>query len=137
MFSMKNISRLKNHSLKVTPQRLEIVNILSTHGHINIDNLYKALQEKFPTLSLATIYKNIHAMINKSFLSEVKIPNQKNVYELTQQEHSHVVCSKCEDILDIELDTSTLINQASSMSNYKLDKSSIVLNGICPKCATI
>jgi len=134
---MENITLLKNHNLKVTPQRIEIVKILSAYGHINVDDLYKALQGKFPTLSLATIYKNIHAMTNKSFLNEVKIPNQKNVYELKKQEHSHVVCSKCNDIMDINLDTSTLINQASSKTNYQLTKSSIVLNGICPKCATI
>ncbi|HIO91117.1 MAG TPA: transcriptional repressor [Campylobacterales bacterium] len=134
---MKNISRLKDSNLKVTPQRLEIVKILSTYGHMNINSLYEALREKFPTLSLATIYKNIHTMRDKSFLSEVKIPNQKNLYELKKEEHSHIVCSKCDDIIDIELDTSSFINQASSISNYKLDKSSIVLIGICPKCATI
>jgi len=134
---MKNISRLKDSNLKVTPQRLEIVKILSTYGHMNINSLYEALREKFPTLSLATIYKNIHTMRDKSFLSEVKIPNQKNLYELKKEEHSHIVCSKCDDIIDIELNTSSFINQASSISNYKLDKSSIVLNGICPKCATI
>jgi Fur family peroxide stress response transcriptional regulator len=108
--------------------------ILYKNGHINIDDLYKLLQNKFPTLSLATIYKNIKVMSDKLFLSEVKIPYQKNVYELTKKEHSHVVCSKCNSIMDIDLDTSNILSQAESISNYRLNKSSIVLNGICPKC---
>lgn len=131
---MDYIALLQNHNLKVTPQRLEIVDILNTNGHISIDDLYKLLQNKFPTLSLATIYKNIKAMSDKLFLSEVKIPNQKNVYELTKKEHSHVVCSKCNAIMDINLDTSNILNQAQSISNYSLDNSSIILNGLCPKC---
>ena len=125
---------LQNHNLKVTPQRLEIVDALYKNGHLNIDDLYKRLQDKCPSLSLATIYKNINTMCDKLFLSEVKIPNQKNVYELEKKEHSHAVCSKCNAIMDIELDIPDILNQAETISKYSLNKSSIVLSGLCPKC---
>ena len=131
---MNYIATLQEYKLKVTPQRLEIVDILYKHGHVNIDDLYKFLQSKFPSLSLATVYKNINTMCEKFFLSEVKIPNMKNVYELRKKEHSHVVCSKCNEIMDIEIDTSSVFNQAKSKSNYDLNNSAIVFNGICPKC---
>ncbi len=125
---------LKKHNLKATPQRLKIVDILYKNGHLNIDQLYELLLKKFPSLSLATIYKNINTMCKKLFLQEVKIPHQKNVYELSKNEHSHLVCSKCSSIIDIDLDTSKILAQAKSISNYKLYESSIVLSGICPKC---
>ena len=125
---------LQNHNLKVTPQRLEIVDILHKNGHINIDNLYKELRAKFPSLSLATIYKNINTMISKLFLSEVKIPHQKNVYEITKEVHSHIVCLKCNDIMDLFLDTSHIKTQAQAKSNYSIEASLIVFNGICSKC---
>ena len=131
---MDYITILQNYNLKVTPQRLEIVDILHKNGHISIDDLYKALQNKFPSLSLATIYKNINIMCDKLFLSEVKIPQKKNVYELSKKEHSHVVCSKCNTIMDINLDTLNILNQAKELSHYNLDESSIILNGTCPKC---
>ena len=125
---------LQKHNLKVTPQRLEIVNLLFKIGHMNIDNLYKFLKRKFPSLSLATVYKNIYAMSEKNFLSEVKIPHEKNVYELTKKEHSHIVCTKCHTIKDIDLDISMILNQAKMISDYHLNESSIVFNGLCPKC---
>jgi len=131
---MDYIEILQNHQLKVTPQRLEIVDILYKNGHMNIDDLYKALQNKFPSLSLATIYKNINTMCEKLFLSELKIPQHKNVYELAKKDHSHVVCSQCNAIIDLDLDISTLFSQAEALSAYSLNKSSIVLNGFCPKC---
>ena len=56
---MNYIALLKDNNLKVTPQRLTIVEELYVNGHMNIDQVYKSLQEKFPSISLATIYKNI------------------------------------------------------------------------------
>jgi len=126
---------LQKYNLKATPQRVEIVNILYKNGHLSIDDLYKSLLKKFPSLSLATVYKNIKIMCDKLFLQEVKIPHKKNVYEVSKAEHSHLVCSKCSSIIDIQLDISKILEQAKSISNYKLDESSIVLSGICPKCA--
>ena len=131
---MDYIKLLQANDLKVTPQRLEILDILYTKGHINIDDLYKIIQTKFPTLSLATVYKNINTMCEKDFVSEVKIPNLKNVYEITKQEHSHVVCVKCNDILDVNVDTSQVIEDARIQSNFTLDKSTIIFNGVCQKC---
>lgn len=125
---------LQNHNLKATPQRLEIIDILYKNGHLSIDELYRSLLKKFPSLSLATVYKNIKIMSDKLFLQEVKIPHKKNVYELSKTEHSHIVCSKCSSIVDIQLDISKILEQATSVSKYKIDKSSIILSGICPKC---
>ena len=125
---------LKEYDLKVTPQRVAIVEELYTNGHMNIDDLYKKLLSKFPSVSLATIYKNINAMVEKVFLSEVKIPNAKSVYELVKAEHAHLVCSSCGHIEDIVLDVSTIFSEASQNSGFKLDSTDIVLSGTCPKC---
>ena len=132
---MNYIASLQEHNLKVTPQRLEIVDILYKNGHLNIDQLYKSLHSKFPSLSLATVYKNINTMCDKFFMSEVKIPNMKSVYELAKKEHSHVVCTQCNEIMDIDLNTAAIYEEAKSKSNFNLDESSIIFNGICPKCA--
>jgi len=131
---MDYISTLQKYNLKATPQRLEIVDALYKSGHLNIDELYTVLKSKFPSLSLATIYKNINTMCDKLFLSEIKIPNRKNVYELRKKEHSHIVCLKCNAILDIEVDLSTITNKAKEVTNYKLIDTSIIFNGLCPKC---
>jgi len=131
---MNYITLLKENNLKATPQRLSIVEELYNHGHMNIDQLYQSMLKKFPSISLATIYKNINAMIEICFLSEVKLPNKKSVYELTKQEHSHVVCSKCGEVVDLTLDKTTLCTQAKQKSDYTLKSSSIVFDGICPSC---
>lgn len=126
---------LKDYDLKVTPQRVAIVEELYVNGHMNIDDLYKKLLQKFPSISLATIYKNINAMIEKVFLSEVKIPNHKSVYELVKSEHAHMVCSTCGHIEDIVLTTEDLVKEVNSLSQFEVKGTNIVLTGLCSKCS--
>lgn len=125
---------LKEYNLKVTPQRLAIVEELHSNGHLNIDDLYALLQKKFPTISLATIYKNIHAMIDKIFLSEVKIPNEKTVYELSKAQHAHIVCSNCKKIMDVTVDTTSLEREVKGFGSFELNEISVVFTGICEDC---
>lgn len=124
---------LKEYNLKVTPQRIAIVEELYHNGHMNIDELYKKLLEKFPSISLATIYKNVNAMIEKIFLNEVKIPNAKAVYELVKEDHSHLVCSSCGMVQDIHIDTSVLVNTFET--DFKIENTSVVFSGTCHKCS--
>jgi len=125
---------LRQHHLKATPQRLEIANALGCNGHMTIEKLYEVMLKKFNSISLATIYKNINLMIENAFIQEVKIPNEKSVYELTKETHSHVVCRQCGEIQDIMLDLSQTVQLASQTSHFKIDKAALVLSGLCQKC---
>jgi len=125
---------LRQHNLKATPQRLEITNALYTSGHISIENLYDVMLKKFNSISLATIYKNINLMLEASFIQEVKIPNEKSVYELTKETHSHIICDSCGEIMDIELNLDSVISNAAQSSNYNIKKSALILSGTCKNC---
>lgn len=125
---------LKEYNLKVTPQRVAIVDELYSNGHMNIDELYKKLLEKFPSISLATIYKNVNAMVERVFLNEVKIPEAKSVYELAKEAHSHLVCSSCGKIEDITIDTSILQNSIKDKSSFQVENIDVIFTGICKLC---
>ena len=125
---------LKEHALKVTPQRLKIIAMLHEHGHINIEDLYSLMRRDFPSVSLATIYKNIHQMMESGLIQEVKLPSQKSVFELVKEPHLHMVCDRCHKIEDIVIGTDKIIEEAEKISGYKILESFITLRGICPQC---
>ncbi len=125
---------LRNHNLKATPQRLAITNILYSHGHINIELLYQLMLQKFSSLSLATIYKNINLMLENSLIQEVKLPHTKSVYELTKEIHSHLLCTKCEIVEDITVNISNAIQEISQYTSFNIESSDLVLSGLCKKC---
>jgi len=131
------IKLLKEYDLKVTPQRMCIVDELLKEGHLSIEELFEKIRDKFPSLSLATVYKNINAMIDKNFIKEVKIPNLKSKYELTKDEHAHIICEKCGKVKDIEVDNNLIIKEVESKSRYQIDHTAFIFGGLCPECQEI
>ena len=132
---MKNYTTiLREYNLKATPQRLAIIESVDRYGHISIDTLYDQVKSKFSSISLATIYKNINSMISNMLLLEVKIPNQKSVFEMVKEEHSHLVCGICGDVVDIKIDTSRIVESISTDYNFTIKKSDVVFSGNCESC---
>lgn len=127
---------LREHNLKATPQRLAIIDTINSYGHINIDKLYEEIKIKFQSISLATIYKNIRSMVDNLLLLEVKLPNEKSVYEIAKDNHSHLVCSKCQEIIDVFVDTNSIVKDISSKYDFNIDQSDLVLSGTCKSCSS-
>lgn len=125
---------LRAHRLKVTPQRLEIAKTLYSRGHVGIEDLYQVMLNKFNSVSLATIYKNINLMIENSFILEVKLPNMKSVYELAKESHAHLLCEICGEVTDISLDLASITDLTKQSNNFKIKKADLVFSGFCQKC---
>jgi len=125
---------LRQHTLKVTPQRLGILSLMNKAGHLSIDDLFVQIQKQFTSISLATLYKNINAMSDNGLVSEVKIPHQKPKYEISKHTHAHLLCDACGEFKDIEIDLDVLINATESQSDYKINDMSLVFSGLCSSC---
>ena len=81
---MNYIERLRENTLKVTPQRIAILEEIEAAGHIDIDALYEILRISFPNISLATVYKNVNQMYELSILEVIKVPNHKQQYQISK-----------------------------------------------------
>ena len=126
--------QLRERDLKVTPQRLKIVESLNTYGHLNIDMLYGEVKKSHPNVSLATVYKNIAIMTEKQLLEEVKIPETKSVFEVKKAPHHHLHCRRCGKIEDVVIDCSDICRIAEEKSGYLIDQTETVFSGLCPDC---
>ena len=130
----KYANELRAHHLKATPQRAAIAEALDTYGHLSVEELYELLKQKFHSLSLATIYKNIHIMLENAFVSEVKLPRKKSVYELTKQAHAHMQCTNCDKVEDIALDMECVVSQIPK-NLFHVQSTNLVVSGLCGDCA--
>ncbi len=131
---MKHQQLLQHHQLKATPQRVAIIELMHRSGHISIDELYRDIREKFVSISLATLYKNIHSMMSVNLIREVKISGQKTKYEIEKASHAHIVCKECGELKDVAYDPALLMQESIKRSDYITDDVSIVISGVCPKC---
>lgn len=127
---------LKNGNLKVTPQRMAILQEIDGKGHVSIEEIYEQIRKKHPSMSLATIYKNLTSMQEAKIIDEVKLPNQKQRYELIKKPHLHLVCESCGEIMDMEINNqiSHLKDLCENQTKYKINDTQIALIGVCPSC---
>jgi Fe2+ or Zn2+ uptake regulation protein len=130
-------SLLREHKLKVTPQRLGILSLMQSAGHLDVEELFMLIKKQFSSISLATLYKNINAMLENSLITEIKIPKHKSKYEIAKAPHIHLLCQKCNEFIDVSVNIDSLVNEASTKSHYQLLDSNIVLCGLCEKCQTL
>ncbi|MBU1642819.1 transcriptional repressor [bacterium] len=127
---------LREHSLKVTPQRTAILDAIEQAGHIDVDRLYEVLRAAFAGISLATVYKNVNQMYETGILEVIKVPKHKLRYEIAKAPHIHLACDICGSVIDMQQCLDQLIDSAERKSGYRLQQSNVVLNGICPDCQT-
>ncbi len=131
---MSHVDVLKLHELKATPQRLCVLNVLEEYGHATLEDIEKYTKVKFPTLSLSTIYRNINEMLRKGILSEVKLANKKDHYEITKANHAHLVCTQCGKIEDFTINTQELLQEAETLICNKIYNTTVSFNTICKEC---
>ncbi len=126
---------LKASNLKSTHQRLAILECIDTHGHIDIETLFELILQKYPTMSKATLYRNINDLLAFYILEEVKLPQQKQKYEIKKVPHIHLLCSHCGNVEDIFVETKPLLETIFFQSGLEISSSFIVMNGICKRCS--
>ena len=134
---MKNYAELlKEHGLKATFQRMTILSAIDMMGHANVDEIYGKVLESHPTLSLATVYKNIITMVEQGVLVEVPIAGKKSKYELKKEEHLHLVCVECGSVVDHDMDPvlEEDTRKVAQNSSFALKERQLNLYGVCDKC---
>ena len=127
---------LKESGLKATFQRMNILESIEQYGHMTIDTIYEKVIKTHPSLSLATVYKNIILMVEKGVLVEVPITGEKAKYELTKADHIHLVCTECGEVEDKphNVDADALFSSMTKNENFSLSKQQINLYGVCSQC---
>ena len=128
---MKNLkSLLEESNLKITPQRLAILKELDDKGHASIEEIYETIKEMFPSISLATIYKNINSLKDEGIISEICL-HQKPKYEIDKEPHAHFVCKQCGHVEDVPFSE---ILDKNIEQKYPNSQKELYIYGICDKC---
>ena len=129
---------LRERGYKVTPQRLAVYEALAErHWHPSAEMLYVCLQQRYPAISLATIYKTVEILQKINVIQIINIGENSLRYDADIHPHHHVQCTVCGTVADIRLEQAGLegLNlQAETESGYVITGRQFNFYGICPKC---
>ncbi len=127
---------LRNHKLKVTPQRLAIFHMLShTTTHPSAEKIYNSLHDTHPTMSLATVYKTLDALVKASLVQQLNVGEDSFRYDATATPHPHIICTACHQVFDLhDHDLTSLRSDVQATTNFKLTHEQLYFYGVCPDC---
>jgi Fur family peroxide stress response transcriptional regulator len=131
------VAKLRARGLRLTPQRLAILRILaSSEGHPSIEDVYVRMKADFPTMSPATVYKTMTLLKELDEVLELGFPDGVNRYDGSKPyPHPHVICLKCNKIMDLELGSlQHLIEAAGNETGFKILNHRLDFFGLCPEC---
>jgi Fur family peroxide stress response transcriptional regulator len=131
------IQKLRDNGHKITPQRMAIVKILAkSDGHPSVENIYDQIKRNFPTMSLATVYRNIVLIKSLGEVLELGFPDGSNRYDGNKPyPHPHVICIECKKILDPDLESlDEMKKEVALETNFKILNHRLDFFGICSNC---
>ena len=92
---------LKDSSLKVTPQRMAVLEALNNlKNHPTADKIKEYVVKNHPSISVGTIYKTLETFVDKGLVKKVKTEKDVMRYDAILENHHHLYCEDTERIED-------------------------------------
>jgi Fur family peroxide stress response transcriptional regulator len=128
------MDKKKKDSIKLTPQRLAILEYLEGNmSHPSAAEIYKAVSEKYPTMSFATVYNTLQTLREKGRVLELTIDSGKMRFDPNTKPHHHLICVHCKNITDVHRKFALNLPQGERC-DYEIIGNHVDFYGICPKC---
>ena len=105
--------------------------------HPSAEYIYNLLKQSHPTISLATVYRNLNKLSEIGEIKKIEGLEGCDHFDHNNHEHYHIICIKCGKIVDVPAEIAPeLCQKAQASSGYKILHHEITFRGICPKCQT-
>ncbi len=127
------VLKIKKMGYSLTPQRLEIIKIISeSKNHPSATDVYNKLKKLYPMVSLNTVYKNLSMLASLHEVKEIKIMQNSVHYDGDISLHGHAICEKCGKIIDVEIDEFDF--KKKLIENYHIRNYGVEFYGLCDYC---
>lgn len=131
------VEQLREAGYRITPQRMALLDILCrSERHPNASQLHEALRQRFPTTSLATVYKTLNVLKELGEVQELGFSDDDNRYDAASPDpHPHLICVQCREIVDAGVAPLTAMAQeVAAASGYRVLSHRVEFYGLCPAC---
>lgn len=102
--------------------------------HPTAEDLYFSLKPSLPSLSLATVYRNLVQLEADEKIMRIGSGGTAR-YDADLSDHQHLVCTECGSVTDIMMECGDLCEKADSYFGGKVESCSVIFKGKCAACA--
>jgi len=125
-----------NLATRNTVQRQIVLQaVRQLRDHPTADAVYEAVTAQHPSISKATVYRNLHQLAAQGEIRQVAVPNGADRFDFRTEDHYHVCCNECGAVFDVRMrQFDDLIGRVEDSSGVEIRRYEILFEGICPAC---
>ncbi len=137
---------LKDKGLKVTNQRLLVLEVLADHRdkHMTAEDIYELVKEDYPEIGLATIYRTVQLLREMQLVDRINLDDGCLRYEIsdlcdgeTKHHHHHLICKTCGKVVPFEEDLlDELERLVEQETGFQVSDHELKFYGQCEECLT-
>lgn len=121
---------------RTTRQREAVLTALQgDHTHPFAHEIYRRVHKKLPRISLATVYRNLHSLVEEGKIRTLLLGEQVARFDPETSEHDHFICERCGRVIDLFLPRVRCIDLTSlTKDGYVVTTHDLTVHGVCPRC---
>lgn len=128
------IQGLKAAGLKLTPQRLAIVDAFADdESHPTAQEIYERLQKRLPTMSFATVYTTLDTLASAGLCTVRALSPGPARFDPNVTPHSHAVCDGCGALVDLPPRAGRA--PLPALNGFVVHAVETIYRGTCARCA--
>lgn len=130
--------RLRSAGLRVTPQRMLVLEILEKGSHLDAMAIHEHAAKERRGLSLATVYRALAALTESGLVEQryLDSDHSREYYEAVRgPEHHHMTCLGCGEVIEFETRRiRQLRSELEETRGWVLERTCLCIEGYCPEC---
>ena len=105
------------------------------HNHATAEEIYQSVVKLHPSVSRATVYRNLSRLVDDGESRRLEIPNEPDRFDHLCHQHYHVKCVKCQRIFDVDMEyLGEIESKIKDSHGFDIVGHDLVFWGICPEC---
>lgn len=109
--------------------------VQSLHNHPTADNVHAVVAGAHPSISKATVYRNLNQLAAQGVIRRVPVSNGADRFDFNNSEHYHVRCTCCGAVYDVQMpQLHDLIEHIEDASGVEIERYDLLFEGRCADC---
>jgi Fur family transcriptional regulator, ferric uptake regulator len=131
------LRRIRNDGFRLTRIRTAMVKILFDESRpLTSSDIQAQLSSSGVKADRTTVYRELLFLLERTIIKTVQFADHKMHYEICVDHHHHLVCTKCNKVIEIVLGEH-LEEQEKEIyrrENFKVSSHSLEFYGLCGNC---
>jgi Fur family transcriptional regulator, stress-responsive regulator len=127
---------LRQRGLRVTPQRLAILNAVSDRPHATADGVADTVRREIGSISVQAVYDTLATLTDRGILRRIQPAGSSARYERrVGDNHHHLICRVCGRTVDVDCAAGEApCLMPGDEHGYEVDEAEVIYWGRCPDC---